>query len=152
MKRQDKYPDTKTFHFFNANPKNRYTTDCVIRAISTANNIPYNQVVMDFAKIQCETGYDASSNHGIDRLLESYGWEKFKQPRRFDNTKYTGKEFCKGLQTEISDGLEIDGSGAPLRRIIAKIGSHHIVAIIDGVIQDIVDCSDGRIGNIWMKF
>ena len=36
MRRQDKYPDTEVFHYFNANPKNRITTDCVVRAICLA--------------------------------------------------------------------------------------------------------------------
>ena len=58
MRREDKYPDTSTFKYYNANPKNRITTDCVVRAICTALMIPYNQVVMEMAKLQCDTGYD----------------------------------------------------------------------------------------------
>ena len=35
MKRQDKYPETETFHFHNANPKGRLlAADCVARAVS----------------------------------------------------------------------------------------------------------------------
>lgn len=49
MTRQQKYPDTNTFHFHNANPKGRITTDCVIRAICVATELPYNQVVMELA-------------------------------------------------------------------------------------------------------
>ena len=74
MKRQDKYPDTNTFHFYNANPHNRFTTDCVIRAISTATEIPYNQVVMEMAEMQCKTGFDPSENKLIDKYLTSKGW------------------------------------------------------------------------------
>ena len=34
MKRQDKYPETETFHFHNANPKGRLlAADCVARAV-----------------------------------------------------------------------------------------------------------------------
>ena len=36
MKREDKFKDTATFHYYNANPKNRITGDCAFRAISTA--------------------------------------------------------------------------------------------------------------------
>lgn len=39
MKRQEKYPETRTFHFHNANPKNRITGDCVTRALCTALEI-----------------------------------------------------------------------------------------------------------------
>ena len=73
MRRQEKYPETSTFHYHNANPKNRFTGDCRIRAISVACEIPYNQVVMDLAQIQCETGYDQCAHQGISILMERYG-------------------------------------------------------------------------------
>ena len=142
MKRQDKYPDTSTFHYYNANPKNRITGDCVIRAICVACEVPYNQVVMDLAKIQCETGYDYGGK-GTDILLKQYGWTKMNQPRKIDNTKYTGKEFCSIIQDEEND--------KNINRIVANIGGHHIVAIINGKVWDIWDSTDGCIGNYWIK-
>lgn len=137
MKRSEKYPDTSTFHYFNANPKNRMTTDCVIRAISTATKIPYNQVIMDMAKVQVETGYDGHSNQGIDALLKRYGWIKHKQPRKEDNTKYTGVEFCERART--------------YENYIANIGGHHIVAIVEGKVWDIWNSTHKCIGNYWTK-
>ena len=44
--RQEKYPDTNVFHYYNRNPRNRMTPDCVVRAVSTGLDLPYNQVVM----------------------------------------------------------------------------------------------------------
>ena len=73
MRRQDKFPETEFFHYFNANPKNRITGDCRIRAISVACEVPYNQVVMDLARVHCETGYDQCAHQGISILLEKYG-------------------------------------------------------------------------------
>jgi hypothetical protein len=35
--------------------------------------------------------------------------------------------------------------------MIANIGGHHIVAIIEGQINDIWDSSDGCIGNVWVN-
>lgn len=148
MKRQDKYPDTSTFHYYNANPKNRMTDDCVIRAISTALEIPYNQVVMEMAELQCKTGYDISSNKGIENYLSIKGWVKHSQPRKSDNTKYTGKEFCQMLSQDI---LSVGQS------IVANIGGHHIVCIKEyGVhgfhkVYDTWDSTDGCIGNYWTK-
>ena len=137
MTRQQKYPDTATFHYYNANPKNRITGDCRIRAISVACEVPYNQVVMDLAKIQCETGYDQCCNQGIDILLKQYGWIKHKQPRKPDNTKYTGAEFCERARK--------------YENYIANIGGHHIVAIVGGKVWDIWDSTSGCIGNYWTK-
>ena len=143
MKRQEKYPDTNVFHYYNANPKNRITTDCVIRAISTACDKKYNDVVMDLAKIQCETGYDDGSTKAIDLLMKKYGWIKKSQPRKIDNTKYTGEEFCKDIQNHKYH--------LAYNKIVANIGGHHIVAIIDGKIFDIWNSSNKCIGNYWIK-
>ena len=138
MTRQEKYPETRTFHYYNANPKNRITGDCRIRAIAAACEVPYNKVVMDLAKIQCETGYDQCTNQGIDILLKQYGWTKHKQPRKANNTKYTGKEFC----------LKIAKKNV---RYVANIGGRHIVAIVNGKVNDIWDSTGGCIGNYWTK-
>ena len=137
MTRQQKYPDTATFHYHNANPKNRITTDCNIRAICTALEIPYEQVVMEMAEFHCKTGYDVADPTGIDRYLQSKGWVKHKQPRKPDNTKYTGKEFCKKARV--------------YENYIANIGGHHIVAIVGGKVHDIWDSTYKCIGNYWTK-
>lgn len=147
MKRQDKYPETSTFHYHNANPKNRYTTDCVIRAISTALGLTYHEVVFEMAGIQVRTGYDMSEKKCIDLYLQSKGWVKHNQPRKVDNTKYTGKEFCKKLSKDIM---------AVGKSVIANIGGHHIVCIKEvGLhghkVWDTWDSTDGCIGNYWTK-
>ena len=145
MTRQQKYPDTATFHYHNANPHNRITTDCVIRAISTATEIPYNQVVMELAELQCKTGYDDGDNKLYDMYLKSKGWIKYKQPRKLDNTKFTGKEFCEALQEDY------DYLIGKTKRIIAHIGGGHVVAIVDAQVWDIWDSTGGCIGNYWEK-
>lgn len=142
MKREQKYPDTNTFHYHNANPKNKATTDCVIRAIATGLGIPYNQVVMDLAELQCKTGLDMSEKRLYGKYLESKGWVKMAQPRKADNTKYTGEEFCLHI-----DRL-VPHKG---NRVIANIGGHHIVAIMDGKVYDIWNSTDGSIGNYWVE-
>ena len=121
MNRQTKYPDTDTFHYFNANPKNRITGDCAFRAISTALEQDYNTTVMEMAEMMCKTGYALNDKKGEEKYLASKGWMKHKQPRKNDGTKYTGKEWCEYLSINDSSGK----TGA----IIATIGGHHIVCI-----------------------
>lgn len=142
MTREQKYPETRTFHYHNQNPKGRITTDCVIRAISTALELPYNQVVMEMAELQCKTGYDEADSKGIDAYLKSKGWVKHKQPRKDDGTKYTGKEFCQEAQEYTIDYPS---------RMIANIGGHHIVAIVDGRVWDIWNSTGKCIGNYWTE-
>jgi len=140
--RQEKYPNTSTFTYENSNPHGRITTDCVIRAITTATNNTYHGVIMDLAEVQSRTGYDMYDKKGFGTYLESLGWVKHAQPRKVDNTKFTGKEFCKYIQEHPHNVLN---------RIVADIGGHHVVAIIDGKIHDIWDSTDGCIGNYWTK-
>lgn len=138
MNRQQKYPDTATFHFHNANPKNRLTSDCVVRALSTATGIPYNDVVRELAEWQISTGYDTCEPECYGRWLESNGWKKQKQPRKTDGKKYTGNEFCRIL---------LNGHTP----IIAHLGGHHVVAIINNKVWDTWNSTDGCIGNYWTK-
>lgn len=151
-KRMAKYPNTATFQYYNANPKNKVTTDCVIRALSAGLQKPYNEVVMELAKMQCETGYDDGDSTLIDKYLQKNGWVKCKQPKKYNGKKYTGKEFCLKLQHPIyCEELDSLPSNCDWHHIIANIGGHHIVAILDGKVHDIWDSTYKCIGNVWVK-
>lgn len=134
MKRADKYPDTAVFHFYNANPKNRITGDCTFRAIATATGKSWADVVQEMALISIKTGYAINDKKGIEAYMKSLGWVKHPQPRKLDNTKYTGAEFCKKMQ-----GV----------KMVCMIGGHHVTCIIDGKVNDIWDCTGKTIGNYW---
>ena len=138
MKRQDKYPETSTFYYYNANPKNRITGDCTFRAICTALEQSWEQTVMEMAELSCKTGYAINDKKGIERYLKEKGWTKHSQPRKADNTKYTGEEFCKKIAKKNV-------------KYVANIGGHHIVAIVGKKVYDIWDSTDGAIGNYWTK-
>ena len=144
MTRQEKYRDTTTFKFYNANPKGRITGDCVIRAISTATGKNYWQVLDDLYVLNKATGYILNEKQCYDKYLEMTGWKKQKQPRKSNNTKYTGEEFCRFIQERLAAGDK------RYQSIIAHVGGHHIVAIINGRIHDIWNSTGGCIGNYWM--
>lgn len=152
--RTQKYPDTGTFHYYNANPHHRITGDCTIRAIATAAGIDYNMVCMIGAIMRIETGYSLD-NKGISIIMERLGWTKHKQPRKMDGTKYTGKEFCELQQSFLQDdwthGNEWNDGIVIAPKIVANIGGHHIVAIVDGKVWDIWNSTGGCIGNYWTK-
>lgn len=150
MTRREKYPETGTFHFYNANPKNKFTTDCVIRALSTALEIPYNQVVMELAELQCKTGYDACEKKAYDMYLKSKGWVKRSQPIKVDDTKFTGEEFCNYMYNEAYTYWSTKSRNQH-KRMIANIGGHHVVAIINFKVYDTWNSTDGCIGNYWVK-
>ena len=138
MKRQEKYPDTKWFKYWNNNPKNRITGDCVIRAISLATNNNYNNVLTDLYNIQLNTGYALNSKKAIDILMKDYGWIKMKQERKVNNKKYTGKEFCELIAKQY-------------KSYVISIGGHHISCIKNKQIYDIFDCSDDCVGVYYVE-
>lgn len=144
MTRQEKYPETKTFHYYNANPHNRITGDCTFRAIALATGKPWGAVVMEMAELSCRTGYAINDKKGIERYLEEQGWSKQKQPRTPWNTKFTGEDFC----LNIKDGCFEEYKN---KSIIANIGGHHIVCIKNGKVWDTWNSTDGCIGNYWVK-
>ena len=144
LNRRMKYPNTETFNFYNANPKGRFTGDCSVRGISTATGVEYNEVVKMFADMWIEAGL--SYDDTIPLIMEQLGWVKHRQPRKKNGKKYTGKEFCKVQQSrQEKDGIIISP------RIFCNIGGNHVVAIIDGKVQDTWDSTDGCIGNYWTK-
>lgn len=136
--RTEKYPETRTFHYYNANPRNRMTGDCVFRAFTLAMEQDYNRTVMEMAELMCETGYALNDKKGEERYLKMKGWTKHSQPKKANGTKYTGEEFCRLLANKN-------------KRYIAHIGGHHVVAIVGGKVNDTWDSTDGCIGNYWTK-
>ena len=146
--------DTKVFHFYNENPKDHRTGDCVIRAIGLATELGWDEVYKSLCKYGYKKKLMPNDKQCYDKWLQENGWVKHKQPRKSDNTKYTGIEFCNLLQDWIHDddliGCEYKGVVIS-RSIIAHIGGHHLVAIVDGKINDIWYSQDGCIGNYWTK-
>ena len=151
-KRQRKYPDTPTFHFHNANPKGKMTTDCVVRAISTVLKQPYDQTLREMTEMTIKTGYMWNENKGINKYMESKGWVRCKSPRKDDGTKYTGNEFCRTLMHPIySEELNLYDKAFEMNNVLTNIGGHHIVAIMSGQIWDIWNSGDKSIGIVWVK-
>lgn len=145
MKRQDKYPDTSTFHYFNANPKSKITDDCVIRAICLALGQGYCETLYGILDTMNQTGYMIDDKKCYSRYLKLKGYEIQNQLKKDDNTKYIGEEFCRYL----NDRTYFKG-----KKIIAHIGGHHIVCIMEHEgqfkVHDTWDSTDGCIGNYWV--
>jgi hypothetical protein len=142
MKREDKYQDTSTFHYANANPKNRITGDCVIRALCTAMNESYDTVYRELFEFSLKHKYMLNDKKCYEKYLLSKGWVKKPQPKKDDNTKYTGREFCQEIQDYTFNYPD---------RIIAHIGGHHVVAIVGGRVWDIWNSTGGCIGNYYVQ-
>lgn len=105
--------------------------DCVVRAIAIASQRPYMDVLFEIRHLSDEVHCDGSdAEHGVYKevsrdYLQSHGW-------KFTPTMGIGT----GCKFHLRDGE------LPMGRIICKV-TRHLVAVIDGVIQDTHDCSRG---------
>lgn len=121
---------------FNANPRNRKTTDCVIRAISVASGNEYKKVVDDLVDVWKDTGYHIGEKRTYEKVLESYGFVKRPMPWKPNGTKYR--------VGEVDEVLE-QGSVA----VVAM--AHHLVAYVEGELVDTWDCRHKSILNMYVK-
>lgn len=145
--------ETSTYHFYNANPKDRRTGDCVIRAIATATDKTWEEVLQGLTEIALKYKIMPNDEKCYDRYLASLGWRKEKQPRKEDNTKYTGSEFCELLDSDYCEyAINYQSS---TDTIIAHIGGHHIVCIkihdYEHKAFDIWDSTSKTIGKYWTR-
>lgn len=110
------------------------SSDCVVRAIAIAAELPYAQVYSDLGTIAKNTRRRKGCNkqltpaQGLDRrVYEPYlfelGWRW--EPRM---------EIGSGCKVHLREGE------LPSGKIIASV-SKHLVAVVDGVIHDTHDCS-----------
>lgn len=134
--------DTEYFRYYNANPKDRRTADCVVRAISVSTGKTWDEVLDGLVEVAHKYKIMVNDVPCFDRYLQSLGYTKMKQPRKSDNTKYTGEEFCRDYLGKFRLG-EYD--------VVANIGGHHTIAIVDCKVVDIWNSSHKTIGNYWIR-
>jgi hypothetical protein len=134
MKRTVKYPDTDVFNYYNANPKDYITSDCVYRALALALGKAWREVVMELAETALTTGRSPASVENMDAYLKKHGFVKKPQPKHQSGKKYTGAEFCREHK----------------ETVIMNIGGHHVTCSANGQIHDIWDCTNKCVGNYWV--
>lgn len=137
--------DTKTFHYYNANPLGKITSDCAIRAFSLAMNKEWEAIYDKLCEIGRREKQTPNNTETLKAYLNAEGWIKQAQPKKSNGKKYTGEEWCKKLTKE----------NFPYSSIIANIGSHHVVCIKkvnnSFMIHDTWNSSVYCIGNYWIK-
>lgn len=123
--------NTSAFQYYNANPKDKNTDDCVVRAISAATGISWEDTLMGLT--QCAIKYKLMIHDPdlYNKYLKELGWEKQKQPHKRNNKKYSGKEWVNKFNGDA----------------VAHIGTHHIVYVTYNHVFDTWDSTDGCIGN-----
>ena len=136
--RAEKYPDNKYFKFYNANSHNHFTGDCVVRALCTATEQSWEDCATELFTIGLKYGYTMLEDNVIKRYLQNHDFIKCDEPRDSDNRKY-----------RVCDWLSLHSHKS--ERIVANVGTRHIVAIVDNKVHDIWDSSKQTMHTYWVK-
>lgn len=114
------------YRFYNANPKGLFTDDCVLRSISVAEGITWQQCQEKLSTLSNKEGRILNDVLFVEQYLDD----------RYNRTCYkniTVGEFAKRC---------------PKGHFVATMNGH-ITAIIDNVIVDTFDCSNRIIKCCW---
>ena len=123
----------------NVNPKKRKTGDCSTRALVACLNIDYDKALELQLEEVKKCYYDFTSHQVVTNVLKKFGYEKMKQPRKLDNTKYMVKEMDQVLSEEdLSKG------------VIVTV-AHHYVTLKDFSYIDIWNSGNKCVGNYYVK-
>ena len=143
--------DTRYFRYMNANPADKRTGDCIMRAVSTAcPQVTWDDCVDGLCRISHDKRIAPQDPAAERELLKRLGFVQFKQPKKASGKKLTGREFCTWLDAQVAAGaLPADA------RVVANIGAHHVVAVLrDGTghfrVNDTWDCSTRCVGSWWV--
>lgn len=126
--------ETKAYHYYNCNPKLRWTDDCVIRAICSSTGMEWDETMRELAEHAIETGYMLNTPENYGHYLEERGYVKQKQPTHKDGTKVKFKDFVK-----MFDG-----------HAVCHCGKGHVTYVADNHVWDIWDVSEQIVGNYWV--
>lgn len=121
---------------YNKNPKNKKTTDCVIRAIATATNKEWENIYKELAEQGIKKGLMINDRNNWKAYLKSLGYEQQKMPRKEDRTRYTLEKFCDELAEEN-------------KIYIIKVAGH-LTCVKDKKLYDTWNCSNKCVGNYWI--
>lgn len=114
-----KWNGKKMYSYYNANPRRLKVGDCVIRAISKALDMPWEDVYIDLTIQGYIMGDLLSSNAVWNAYLKGKGFVRDIVSNDCPEC-YTIEDFCN----EHPKGIYIIGTGT------------HAVAVVDGVIYD----------------
>jgi hypothetical protein len=115
-----------SFKYYNANAKGRHTNDCVIRAISLAEDKTWNETYKELSELAQSQGILLDDVEFVEPLLDS----------KYQRTCYQ--------KTFVGDFIEDHPKGTYL---ITMKG--HITCVIDGVLYDSFDCRNRVMWCAW---
>lgn len=129
--------NTRYFTYHNVNPKDKFTCDCVVRALAYANDMTWDEVFFELCSIGINKKLMPNSEKVYEQFLKDKGWRKQKQPVDYDGTKYRAFNFCNVF-------------ARPEKRYIISM-RRHLTVIANKKVVDIWDCSKEVVGVYWTR-
>lgn len=122
------------FRYYNCNPYNVHTDDCVIRAITAGTGKSWEEVVSDLMQYMLQRGHMMNTPETYGAYLQDKGWVRQRTPKKRGGGDMTIGEFVK----------KFDGHA------IAHVDNNHVTYIADGKVWDLWDPSEHVIGEYWI--
>ena len=122
--------------FRNVNPKNKKTSDCVIRALSVASGKDYYEVMDELYELSKKTGHMFNTKQTYEKWLEMNDFDKYKQPKKECGSKWMVGDINKLTFEDKSIVISM---------------ANHLSAVVDNKLVDTWDCRRKYIGNYWVK-
>lgn len=121
----------------NMNPKDLKVGDCVIRALTLADDKEdYRKVYKELFEIGYKKCRMVNDKIVYEKWLQDHGWVKIKMPKKPNNKRYTLEEW-------INDNPDLT--------FVASVAKH-LTFIDKGILIDTWNCSYKCLGNYWIKF
>ena len=114
------------YRFYNANSKGNFVNDCVIRAISTAEDRQWSDVYKELSYLAMNKGIMLDDVNFVDALLDS----------KYKRTCYNRGTIGKFAKANPRGNYLVTTDG-------------HITCVIDSVIIDTWDCSNKELHCAW---
>lgn len=115
------------YKYYNANANGNYVNDCVIRAISVAENKSWGNTYDELSIIAKRNGILLDDVNFVEPLLDS----RYRRVKTFFNET-------------VQDFLETHPKGTYLITM-----PNHITVLRNGIIYDTFDCRDRVLRDVW---
>ena len=122
----------KRYVYYNANPADKVTNDCVIRALAVAFDKPWIDVFDELTSIARENFDVATSKDVYMEYVKKHGAEYIKTMTKY--SRLSGGDFADQYQ-----------EGVYILRM-----ANHLTVCRQGIIYDTWDCSEKIVYNAWL--
>lgn len=126
---------TDNFRYYNNNPNKYKTSDCVVRAISTALDKSWDDVLKDLTAYALKYKYFINCQELYEIYLKDCRWKKHNAPHKRNGDAYVLGDWLKNFNGEA----------------IVTIDDDHLTYVNNHIVYDIWNCTENEVGVFWTQ-